>query len=168
MNRDTINKDDKNPQARDAKDANRDPISGAPGSHPVGTAIGASAGGIAAGAAAGTLAAGPIGTVVGAAIGAVAGGFAGKAVAESMDPTVVDTHWRGRYEREPYFESGMTYDDYAPGYRLGADARLRSDGSNFDDVERSLAGDYEGVKGTSRLSWDKAKRAARASWDTKY
>ncbi|MBC8118039.1 MAG: hypothetical protein H7X75_00495 [Burkholderiaceae bacterium] len=167
MNRDTI-RDDKNPQARDAKDANRDPISGAPGSHPVGTAIGASAGGIAAGAAAGTLAAGPVGTIVGAAIGAVAGGLAGKAVAESIDPTVVDTHWQGRYEREPYFESGMTYDDYAPGYRLGADARMRNQGSSFDDVEGSLATDYETVKGNSRLGWEKAKRAARASWDTKY
>ena len=32
------------------KDANRDPISGAPGSHPVGTGLGAAAGGMAAGA----------------------------------------------------------------------------------------------------------------------
>ncbi len=159
MNRDTI---DKTP------DANRDPLSGAPGSHPVGTGLGAAAGGIAAGAAAGTLAAGPIGTVVGAAIGAVAGGFAGKAVAESIDPTVVDSHWRGRYDREPYFESGMTYDDYAPGYRLGADARRRNEGSSFESVEHSLASDYETVKGKSRLGWEKAKRATRAGWDTEY
>lgn len=160
--------DNKKPTAKDAKDANRDPISGAPGAHPVGTAIGASAGGIAAGAAAGTLAAGPVGTVVGAAIGAVAGGLAGKAVAESIDPTVVDSHWRGRYEREPYFESGMTYDDYAPSYRLGADARQRNADSSFDEVESSLARDYENLKGKSRLGWEKAKRSARAGWDTEY
>ena len=159
MNRDTV---DKKP------DANRDPITGTPGSHPVGTGVGAAAGGIAAGAAAGTLAAGPVGTVVGAAIGAVAGGLAGKAVAESIDPTVVDTHWRGRYEREPYFESGMTYDDYAPSYRLGADARARNASARFEEVEHSLARDYETVKGKSRLGWEKAKRAARAGWDTKY
>ena len=96
-----MNRDDKNPQAREAKDANRDPISGAPGSHPVGTGIGAGAGGIAAGAAAGTLAAGPVGTVVGAAIGAVAGGLAGKAVAERIDPTVVDTHWEAATRANP-------------------------------------------------------------------
>ncbi|MBA2413507.1 MAG: hypothetical protein H0V63_11890 [Burkholderiaceae bacterium] len=159
MNRDTV---DKKP------DANRDPITGTPGSHPVGTAIGAAGGGVAAGALAGTLAAGPVGTVVGAAIGAVAGGLAGKAVAESIDPTVVDSHWKGRYEREPYFESGMTYDDYAPSYRLGADARQRNEGSSFDQVEHSLSRDYENVKGESRLGWEKAKRSARAGWDTKY
>jgi outer membrane lipoprotein SlyB len=70
---------------------NRDPITGAPGSHPVGVGIGAAVGGIAAGAAAGTLAAGPIGTVVGAAAGAIAGGLGGKAVAEHFDPTVEGT-----------------------------------------------------------------------------
>lgn len=149
-------------------DANRDPISGAPGAHPIGTGIGAAAGGIAAGAAAGTLAAGPVGTVVGAAVGAVAGGLAGKAVAEQIDPTVVDTHWRGRYTREPYYEADMTYDDYAPGFRLGADARARYADKTFDDVESSLGRDYEQVRGKSRLEWAKAKRAARASWDTNY
>ena len=149
-------------------DANRDPLTGTPGSHPVGTGIGAAAGGIAAGAAAGTLAAGPVGTVVGAAIGAVAGGLAGKAVAESIDPTVVDTHWQGRYDREPYYESGMTYDDYKPSYQLGADARARNTSAKFEDVEHSLASDYERVKGKSRLGWEKAKRSARAGWDTEY
>ena len=162
MNRDTTKGLDPTP------DANRDPLTGAPGSHPVGTAVGAAGGGIAAGALAGTLAAGPVGTVVGAAIGAVAGGLAGKAVAESIDPTVVDTHWRGRYEREPYFESGMTYDDYKPSYQLGADARVRNTTGSFDEVEHSLARDYETVRGKSRLGWEKAKRAARAGWDTKY
>ena len=71
---------------------NRDPITGAPGAHPVGVGLGAAAGGIAggiaAGAAVGTVAAGPVGTAVGAAVGAIAGGLGGKAVAEKLDPTV--------------------------------------------------------------------------------
>ncbi len=66
--------------------ANRDPITGEPGAHPVGTALGATAGAVAAGAAVGSVA-GPVGTVVGAAVGAVAGGLAGKGVAEQVDPT---------------------------------------------------------------------------------
>src|SRR5881394_2799348 len=74
-------------------DANRDPLTGAPGSHPVGTAAGAVAGGVAAGAAAGTVA-GPVGTVVGAAVGAVVGGLAGKGIAEKIDPTREDAYWR--------------------------------------------------------------------------
>jgi hypothetical protein len=72
-------------------ESNADPITGAPGAHPIGVGLGAAAGGIAAGAAAGTLAAGPIGTVVGAAIGAVVGGLAGKGAAESMNPTAAES-----------------------------------------------------------------------------
>ena len=66
--------------------ANRDPLTGASGAHPIGTGVGAAAGGIAAGAAVGSVA-GPVGTAVGAAVGAVAGGLAGKGVAENIDPT---------------------------------------------------------------------------------
>jgi uncharacterized protein (TIGR02271 family) len=66
-------------------DKNRDPITGEPGSHPVGTGVGAAAGG-AAGAAAGS-AVGPVGTGVGAVVGAIAGGLAGKGAAEGVDRT---------------------------------------------------------------------------------
>lgn len=68
------------------QDANRDPLTGEPRSHPVGTGLGAVAGGAAAGAATGTFA-GPVGTAIGAAAGAVVGGFVGKAIAEGFDPT---------------------------------------------------------------------------------
>lgn len=68
------------------QDANRDPITGEPRSHPIGTGVGAVAGGAAAGAAAGTVA-GPVGTGLGAAAGAVVGGLAGKAAAEKFNPT---------------------------------------------------------------------------------
>jgi phage tail tape-measure protein len=70
---------------------NLDPITGAPGAHPVGVGLGAAVGGIAAGAVAGTVAAGPLGTVVGATVGAIAGGLGGKAVAEHFDPTLAGT-----------------------------------------------------------------------------
>src|SRR5678815_624399 len=78
------------------KDANRDPISVAPGAHPVGTGLGAAAGGMAAGAAAGTVA-GPVGTIAGAAIGAVVGGLAGKGVAEMFVPTAEEAYWAQNY-----------------------------------------------------------------------
>ena len=103
------------------KDANRDPISGAPGSHPVGTGLGAAAGGVAAGAAAGSVA-GPIGTVVGAAIGAVAGGLAGKGIAEMIDPTVEEAYWRETYSSRPYVNQGASYDDYGPAYQSPGNA----------------------------------------------
>jgi phage tail tape-measure protein len=74
-----------------AQDANRDPITGTPGAHPVGVGLGAAAGGMATGAAVGTVA-GPVGTAVGAAVGAIAGGLAGKGIAEKIDPTVEETY----------------------------------------------------------------------------
>ena len=146
-------------------DANRDPITGAPGSHPVGTGVGAAVGGIAAGAAAGTLAAGPVGTLVGAAAGAIAGGLAGKAVAEKIDPTREDAYWRDNHSRESYYQKGMTYDDYQPAYRLGWESRGRYAGKRFDEVEKDLARDWDTNRGKSKLSWDHGKHAARAAWD---
>lgn len=147
------------------KEENRDPITGAPGAHPVGTGVGAAVGGMAAGAAAGTIAAGPIGTLVGSAAGAIAGGLAGKAVAEHFDPTAEEAYWRDAFEREPYYQSGMTYDDYDPAYRLGWESRGRFAGRGFEDVETDLGRDYETRRGKSRLSWDHAKHATRSAWD---
>lgn len=148
----------------DAVDANRDPLTGAPGAHPVGTGVGAAAGGIAAGAAAGSVL-GPVGTVVGAAAGALLGGLAGKAVGEAIDPTVEDAFWNRQYNQEPYYAQGRTYADYAPAYRTGYEARGRFAGRTFDDVEDDLRASYERAKGGSRLDWTAARPATRAAWD---
>ena len=146
------------------KDTNPDPITGAPGSHPVGTGLGAAAGGMAAGAAAGAVA-GPVGAVAGAAVGAVVGGLAGKAAGEAVDPTVEDAFWNAHYQQEPYYERGLTYADYAPAYRTGYEARSRFAGRSFSEVENDLRADYERSGRSSRLGWDKARHATRAAWD---
>lgn len=145
-------------------DANRDPISGAPGAHPVGTGLGAAAGGMATGAAVGTVA-GPVGTAVGAAVGAVVGGLAGKAVAEKLDPTVEEAYWAGQYQNETYYDKRYTFQDYHPGYRTGWEGRARYSGRTFDQVERDLQADYERNRGKSRLDWEKNRHAVRAGWD---
>ena len=103
--------------AAEDKDLNRDPITDEPGAHPVGTGVGA-AGGAVAGAAAGSVG-GPVGAAVGGVVGAVVGGLAGKAAAEAVNPTAEEAHWRENYNREPYYEQGRSFDDYAPAYRLG-------------------------------------------------
>ncbi|MDB6002794.1 MAG: hypothetical protein JWP52_4493 [Rhizobacter sp.] len=147
-----------------AKDANRDPISGEPGAHPVGVGLGAAAGGIAAGAAVGSVA-GPVGTVIGAAVGAVAGGLGGKALAERFDPSVEDAHWREHYQSQPYYRADLGYDDYEPAYTLGAAGPLRYTGRRFDEVEPDLADEYDKRRGTSRLDWEGARDASRAAWN---
>jgi hypothetical protein len=147
----------------ESKDANRDPITGAPGSHPVGTGLGAAAGGMAAGAAAGSVA-GPAGTVIGAAVGAIAGGLAGKGIAEKIDPTVEEAYWRENYTSRPYISKDYTYDDYGPAYRYGVDAYSRYPGKKFDAIEGDLDRDWQRAKGKSRLAWENAKHAARDSF----
>ena len=141
-----------------------DPITQAPGAHPIGVGVGAAIGGAAAGAAAGTVVGGPVGTLFGAAIGAVAGGLVGKGVAEYYEPTVVEKHWIDQYTSESYYTEGMTYEDYAPAYQLAAARRATHLDAEFDAEREALAADYEHVRGKSRLDWQHAEPAARASW----
>lgn len=154
--------DDRDKTPKGEPDANRDPITGAPGSHPIGTGLGA-AGGAAAGAALGA-AAGPVGAVVGGAIGAVAGGLAGKGAAEAVNPTVEDAYWRENFASRPYVTPGTDYETYAPAYKYGWESRGHFIGSSFDDVESDLGREWERVKGKSSLGWDRAREAARDAW----
>lgn len=142
--------------------SHRDPISGAPGAHPVGVGVGAAAGGMAAGAAVGTVA-GPVGTAIGAAVGAVVGGLAGKGVAEAVDPTVEEAYWRENYASRDYVGAGQSYDDYGPAYRYGV-SRYDRDRS-FEDMEPELAEGWTAERDTSTLGWGEASPAARDAWE---
>lgn len=156
-------------QNRGGKSMNLDPITKAPGAHPIGTGVGAAAGGIAGaaavGAAAGTVVGGPIGAAAGLVVGAVIGGLAGKAVAEKIDPTIEDAYWLGAYLNEPYYDRAHTFEDYAPAYRVGYVGYTQSAGKSFEDSENHLQSEYGKHRGTSRLGWDGAKVAARAAWN---
>lgn len=144
--------------------ANRDPITGSPGAHPVGTGVGAALGGAAAGAAAGTVV-GPVGTVIGAAVGAIAGGLAGKGVAEMIDPTAEDAYWRENYKGRPYADAGASYDEYGPAYRYGVDSFGQYPGRSFESVEPDLSRDWDSRRGSSSLNWDVAKHPTRDAWN---
>ena len=143
--------------------ANRDPITGALGAHPVGTGIGAAAGGAAAGAAIGTVA-GPVGTAIGMAAGAIVGGLAGKGVAEKIDPTVEDAYWRTTYISRSYVDKDSPYDLYQSAYRTGYEGYGRYTGKRYEDVENDLHRDYEKTRRSSGLEWNKAKHATRDAW----
>jgi len=140
---------------------NRDPITGAPGAHPVGVGVGAAAGGMAAGAAIGTVA-GPVGTAVGAAVGAIVGGLAGKGVAEAIDPTAELDYWRENYATRDYVDPARAFDDYAPAYEYGV-SRYRANES-FDALEPDLAGEWDSVRGNSDLEWNDARPAVQDAW----
>lgn len=146
-------------------DSNPDPITGAPGAHPVGTGVGATGGG-AAGAAIGAAVGGPVGAAVGLAAGAIAGGLAGKGAAEAVNPTVEEAYWRENYNRGDWYDRNYTYDDYSPAFRTGYEgySRYGAQGKTYEEVEPSLRTDYERMKGKSRLGWENAKGATRSAW----
>ncbi len=148
--------------AAEDKDLNRDPITDEPGAHPVGTGIGAT-GGAVAGATMGAIG-GPIGVAVGGVVGAVVGGLAGKAAGEAMNPTAEEAYWRENHSREPYYEKGRSFDDYAPAYRLGMTGRTRHEG-DWNTAEPRLASEWDSARAGSSLDWNQAQPAARAAWD---
>jgi uncharacterized protein (TIGR02284 family) len=148
--------------AAEDKDLNRDPITNEPGAHPVGTGLGAT-GGAVAGAAVGAIG-GPIGVAVGGVVGAVVGGLAGKAAGEAINPTAEEAYWRENYSREPYYEKGRSFDDYAPAYRLGLTGRTRYQG-DWDTAEPHLQSEWESARAGSSLDWKQAQPASRAAWE---
>jgi len=93
------------------------------------------------------------------------GSASGRGIADMLDPAGEEAYWRENYTTQPYYEAGLTYDDYHPGYRTGWEGRARFEGRRFDEVERRLAADYERHRGGSRLGWERNRHAARAAWD---
>lgn len=148
----------------ETRDMNRDPITGEPGSHPIGTGVG-SAGAAAVGAALGAPF-GPIGMLVGGAIGAVAGGAAGHAAGERIDPTGEAEYWKGAHTSRSYYDKNHTWDDYEPAYRYGWESRTQHRDRTWDNnLESDLERGWNTAKGKSAMTWDKAKNAVRDAWD---
>ena len=164
-------KDRNKPDKSNNPDANPDPITGAPGSHPIGTGVGAAGGGVAgaaAGAAIGAMASGPaapVGGAIGAVIGAVAGGLAGKGAAEAVNPTAEDAYWRENYRTRPYYQAGTDYEDFRPAYKYGWESHGRYYGKSFDESEADLRRDWEKDPACKNLTWDRARSAARDACD---
>ena len=145
-------------------DLNRDPLTGTPGAHPLGTTAGATSGAVA-GAVAGMAVGGPVGSVIGIAVGAVAGGLAGKNAAEAVNPTAEEQFWRETYIREPYYMKGRTFEYYAPGFRAGWEGRVLHDGRSFEGAEPDLKVSYDIAKSELDPSWHDVRPAARAAWE---
>jgi hypothetical protein len=146
------------------KDLNRDPLSGTPGAHPLGTTAGASSGAVAGGVA-GLAVGGPVGGLIGIAVGAVAGGLAGKGAAEAVNPTAEELFWRETYIREPYYVQGRAFEYYAPGFRAGWEGRVRHDGRTFEHAEADLKAHYNLTKSEFDPAWQDVSPAARAAWN---
>lgn len=140
---------------------NKDPLTGEPGSHPVGVGVGTT-GGAVAGAAVGAVG-GPVGAVIGSVVGGIAGAAAGKSLAEGINPTEEDAYWREHHASQQWADRNYTYDDYSPAYRMGYEGPGRYH-RTWEDAEPDLQTDWDAYRGDSRLTWEEAREAARASW----
>ncbi|HJX27683.1 MAG TPA: hypothetical protein VJ885_07190 [Thermoanaerobaculia bacterium] len=148
----------------DRHDANRDPLTGESGAHPVGTGVGAASGGTI-GAVIGGAVGGPVGAIIGAAVGGLTGGFAGKGIAESVNPTEEDSFWSDAYKDRPYAQN-RDYEQLRPAYRHGWESRTRYADKSWNDVEPNLESDWnERHSSTTGLAWDDAKHASRDAWN---
>jgi hypothetical protein len=155
---------DKEAEKQVKKDLDADPLTGAPGSHPVATGLGA-AGGAVAGAAAGAVVGGPVGAVIGAAIGSVAGGATGHGVGEVMNLTVENAYWEENYRTRPYVDRNRPYSHYQDAYRYGWESRLAHPGRKWSEVEADLAKGWPVAQSKSALLWDQAKAATQDAWN---
>jgi hypothetical protein len=142
---------------------NADPITDAPGAHPIEAGIGAAVAGAISGVAVGTVA-GPVTAAVGAAAGAVAGAYVGKGIGELIDPTTEDNWLRDHFQSRPYVKAGETFETYMPAYRYGAEAEAKYGDAGIDLMDEQLQRDWDASK-DSDLPWTKAKAAVQDAYD---
>src|SRR5436190_8798427 len=144
---------------------NADPLTDAPGAHPIETGVGAAVGGAAAGAAVGAFG-GPVGAVIGGIVGgAVAGGLAGKGIGELIDPTTEDVWLREYFGSRRDHPKGETHESYRNAYRYGLTASDRYPDRRFEDVEPDLRSGWTHGRGTSTMSWQDARGAVKDAFD---
>ena len=130
--------------------------------HSVGAGTGA-VGGALTGAAVGS-AAGPVGSLVGAAVGGIVGAKAGDSIAEAVNPTTYNDHFKTSYNSAPYYVADRDWNDYEPAYKLGYDSFDKYRGRTYGEAETELERDWDSLKGKSRLGWNEAKGAVRDGW----
>lgn len=141
---------------------NADPITDAPGAHPIETGLGAALGGAATGAALG-VAIGPPGVVLGTVAGAIAGGFAGKGVGELIDPTTED-NWVREWlaERE---SDELTDETATKAYRFGLREEANYPTQTFDEAEPWLREKWERQRDHHDPHWENVNGLARAGFE---
>ena len=112
--------------------------------------------------------AGVVGTAAGTAAGLAAGAaqaLVGKKPAQEIDPMAEELYWREHFAAEPYFDANFQFEDYLPAWQTGWEGRMKYAGRSFEDAERELKADFHWHRGKSRLLWDQARAAVRASFE---
>jgi hypothetical protein len=82
----------------------------------------------------------------------------------AVNPQKEAAHWREQHLKQPYAKHG-SYEQFEHAYRTGYNSFLKHPGKNFDEVEQSVALDYENAKPDSALPWDTVRPAVNSVWE---
>jgi len=91
-------------------------------------------------------------------------GTTAQGATDGIDIQSEHAYWREHFVACDYVEKGSSFVDYGPAYDFGVNARGRHPTSDFDDVEPELSSEWGTGRGFSRLSWARARPAARDAW----
>lgn len=73
-------------------------------------------------------------------------------------------YWRQRHPKQPYAKN-YSYEQFEHAYRTGYDTFFKHPGERFDEVEESVAADYEQARPISALPWDTVRPAVSSVWE---
>jgi len=73
-------------------------------------------------------------------------------------------YWREQHSKQPYAKN-YSYDQFEHAYRTGYNSFLKYPGQKLEDVEDSIASDYEKGKPDSALPWDTVRPAFNTIWE---
>lgn len=77
-----------------------------------------------------------------------------------------DRYFAPRFENAGYRSGDETFDDYRPAYRYGTQSRTLYSDRDWDDrMEADLKQGWERAKGSSRLTWERAKAAVKEAFN---
>jgi len=81
-----------------------------------------------------------------------------------MDPEKEAAYWREQHPKQPYAKT-YSYEQFEHAYRTGYSSFLKYPGKKFEEVEDSLASDYDEAKPISALPWDTVRPAVSSVWE---
>jgi hypothetical protein len=73
-------------------------------------------------------------------------------------------YWREQHPKQPYAKNS-SYEQFEHAYRTGYNSSVKYRGRNFDEVEQSVANEYENAKPGAALPWDTVRPAVKSVWE---
>src|SRR5437763_4016690 len=74
-------------------------------------------------------------------------------------------YWREQHPKQSYAKN-YSYEQFEHAYRTGYDTFFKYPGKTFDEVEDTVAADYEEAKPGSALPWDTVRPAASSDFES--